>query len=93
MIGLECTWRKDVTFDYYFTSAQEPEHFGRHRFLWTPTKIFYTALLILVDPYWMQRYAWFYFEDWMLQFDEKNINNSDVILWWLVFNKKENSKK
>ena len=37
------------------------------------------------DPFWMQRFYWFLNESWMDQFDEGDIEKSDMTLWWLSF--------
>jgi hypothetical protein len=39
----------------------------------------------LVDPFWWQRFAWVLSETWMFQFDPADIDRSDVILWWLMW--------
>jgi cyclopropane fatty-acyl-phospholipid synthase-like methyltransferase len=75
--------RRDLTRDYYMTSVLEPTHFGRHRFRLTARRAGILLTLPLVDPFWWQRMFWFLSEAWMLQFDPRDIDRSDVILWWL----------
>jgi cyclopropane fatty-acyl-phospholipid synthase-like methyltransferase len=77
--------RRDLTHDYYMTSVLEPTHFGRHRFRFTARRLGILLMLPLVDPFWWQRMLWFLAEAWMLQFDPKDIERSDVILWWLMW--------
>lgn len=77
--------KKDTTMDYFKTSVLEPTHFGKHVFKWTPQRLRFAAYIMLVDPAWFHRILWYYSSDWMLQFDPKDISNSDMIHWWLVF--------
>ena len=79
--------REDLTLDYYMTSKLEPTHFGRHKFKWTSRRIGLFLWQIVSDPFWMQRFYWFLNESWMDQFDEVDIEKSDMILWWLSFRK------
>eukprot|EP01084_Bolivina_argentea_P025478 47380_1 len=91
-VGFDVTWRKDVTTDYYMTSILNATHFGRHRFTLTLERLGVLAVVSLLDPYWVHRILWFTQESWMIQFDPKDIDNSDVILWWLVFNRPKQSQ-
>eukprot|EP01083_Nonionella_stella_P116726 347113_1 len=84
-VGFDVLWRKDVTMDYYMTSVLNETHFGRHRFTLTLQRAGVMAASSLLDPYWFHRMLWFFQESWMFQFDPNDIGNSDVILWWLVF--------
>eukprot|EP01083_Nonionella_stella_P094554 265349_1 len=84
-VGFGVLWRKDVTMDYYMTSVLNATHFGRHRFELSLQRVGVMAASSLLDPFWFHRILWFFQESWMVQFDSKDINNSDVILWWLVF--------
>lgn len=77
--------RKDCTLDYYMTSKLEESHFGRHRFRWTPRRAAAAAWTVIADPFWLHRLIWFLSEDWMFQFDAEDIDDSDVVLWWLSF--------
>ncbi len=77
--------RKDTTMDYYMTSVLEKTHFGRHKFNMTLERAVILLSFIVLDPFWLYRYIWFFTEDWMCQFDGQNINNSDMINWWLTF--------
>lgn len=85
--GLNLKYRKDVTYDYYMTSVLEPTHFGRHRFKLTPQRMVALLMYPFLDSFWIHRVAWFWMESWMNQFDSKEIDQSDTILWWLVFTK------
>lgn len=79
--------REDVTDDYYMTSKLEKTHFGRHIFKWTKKRLMVMLWNTIVDPNWFQRLIWFKCEAWMWQFDPKDINNSDMLHWWLLFEK------
>lgn len=84
-LGLVLTHRRDLTRDYYMTSVLEPTHFGRHHFRLTPRRLLLFLTLPLVDPFWWQRVVWFLSETWMFQFAGDDIERSDVILWWLMW--------
>lgn len=84
VVGYNVKDRKDVTMDYYMTSKLNPTHFGRHRFNVTFKRLFTLLGGFVVDPFWIHRLLWLMNESWMEQFDETDINNSSVILWWLV---------
>jgi len=88
-MGLVLTHRRDLTRDYYMTSVLEPTHFGRHHFRLTPHRLLLILTLPLVDPFWWQRLVWFLSETWMFQFDVDDIDRSDVILWWLMWQVEE----
>jgi cyclopropane fatty-acyl-phospholipid synthase-like methyltransferase len=80
----ELVSRKDVTIDYYMTSKLEPTHFGRHKITWTLKKASFGLYVLLTDPHWFQRGLWLVSETWMFQFNEQDIDKSDMLLWWLT---------
>ena len=84
-LGLVLTHRGDLTRDYYMTSVLEPTHFGRHHFRLNAHRLLLILTLPFVDPFWWQRLVWFLSETWMFQFDADDIDRSDVILWWLMW--------
>lgn len=77
--------RRDTTMDYYMTSVLEPTHFGRHKFKWNGKRLRLALWTVLADPFWFHRLLWFTLENWMFQFDPDDIDNSDVVHWWLCF--------
>ncbi|MFT4623895.1 MAG: cyclopropane fatty-acyl-phospholipid synthase-like methyltransferase [Myxococcota bacterium] len=79
------TLREDLTRDYLMTSRLEETHFGRHRFTFTVKRALLMAYLVLVDPFWLHRFIWLASESWMDQFDDDDLENSDVVLYWLRF--------
>ena len=86
-VGIDITsWDSymDTTLDYYMTSVLEKTHFGRHKFTWTLDRVGYALWHLIADPFWFHRILWFLTENWMFQFDPDDIDNSDVIHWWLV---------
>ena len=44
---------------------------------------------MLADPFWFHRTLWFFFEDWMAQFNADDINKWLVLYWWLTFEQKK----
>lgn len=84
-LGLVLSHRRDLTRDYYMTSVLEPTHFGRHHFSYSLRRLLLILTLPLVDPFWWQRFAWFLSESWMFQFNAEDIDRSDVVLWWLMW--------
>ncbi|KKL57283.1 hypothetical protein LCGC14_2236980, partial [marine sediment metagenome] len=81
----ELEHRLDTTMDYYMTSVLEPTHFGTHRFKWNVKRIVMAVLFLLTDYCWQQRIIWYSSSIWMWQFDKNNIENSDMVHWWLTF--------
>lgn len=81
----ELQGRFDTTVDYYMTSKLDPTHFGRHRFKLTVKRALYMAWLMVADPCWIHRIIWYFDESWMDQFDARDINQSAVLHYWLVF--------
>jgi len=76
--------REDLTLDYFMTSKLEPTHFGQHRFQWNVSRVLYALWTVLSDPFWLQRIVWFSGMTWMNQFDEDDVTQSDMLLWWLT---------
>lgn len=85
IIGFNLKSRKDCTLDYYMTSVLNPTHFGVHRYTMTIKRFFCVVGTAFLDPFWLHHRFWWGKSIWMYQFDKENINNSDVILWWLHF--------
>lgn len=81
--GIELIDRKDTTLDYYMTSVLNPTHFGKHKFRLTTGKAMVIFIDMIVDPNWFARILWCAHEGWMNQFDESNIEQSDMLNWWL----------
>ena len=81
----ELEHRLDTTMDYYMTSVLEPTHFGTHRFKWNVKRIVLAVLFLLTDYCWLQRIIWYKSSIWMWQFNKNNIENSDMVHWWLTF--------
>jgi cyclopropane fatty-acyl-phospholipid synthase-like methyltransferase len=81
----ELEHRLDTTIDYYMTSVLEPTHFGTHQFKWNVKRIALAVLFLLTDYCWLQRIIWYKSSIWMWQFDKNNIENSDMVHWWLTF--------
>ena len=77
--------RLDTTMDYYMTSVLEQTNFGTHRFKWNVKRIVFAVLFLLTDYCWPQRIIWYKNSIWMWQFDKNNIENSDMVHWWLTF--------
>jgi len=86
----ELEYRLDTTMDYYMTSVLEPTHFGTHRFKWNVNRIALAVLFLLTDYCWLQRIIWYKSSVWMWQFDKHNIENSDMVHWWLTFKQAAN---
>ena len=77
--------RLDTTMDYYMTSVLKPTHFGTHQFKWNLKRVAMALLFLLTDYCWLQRIIWYKSSIWMWQFDKNNIENSDMVNWWLTF--------
>lgn len=83
--GLSLVHRRDTTLDYLMTSRLEAAHFGRHHFELTARRALVLLWELIVDPSWFQALLWFKLEIWMWQFQSDDVEKSDVVNWWLVF--------
>jgi hypothetical protein len=92
----ELLYQKDCTYDYMYTSEKTPSHFGRSNTGWTSDKIFILVGMIVTSPYWWHAWFWFLNEKWMDQFDfdkKTGTDNSDVRLWWHMWEVKGTGTK
>jgi hypothetical protein len=81
--------RLNTTLDYCMTSQLESTHFGRHEFTMTFKRAAIIAWELIANPNWLQSIIWFRLGIWQWQFKPDVIERSDMVHWWLVFERAE----
>jgi hypothetical protein len=88
----------DRTEDYRLTGVRDRKHFQAVRLRWTPRKVAYVGLMMLLDPYVIHRLIYYRCDSWMFFYGENAYSDdydperrrsvSRVLLYWITLQKK-----